>query len=71
MGKRQPIRSSKGSRNNTTLAIQALLDGETEEITQRIIGLAKIGDRASQHMILKRILPPRKDNPVTGNGILQ
>jgi hypothetical protein len=53
-----------GSRNVTTLALEALLDGEAEALTRKAIELAKRGDLAALRLCLDRILPPRKDRPV-------
>ncbi len=55
----------KGARNKTTLAIQELLDGEAEAITRKVIELAKEGDSAAIRLVMERILPARKDSPVT------
>ena len=55
----------KGSRNKATLAAQKLLEGEIETITSKVIELAKAGDMAAIKLVLERILPPRKDNPIT------
>jgi hypothetical protein len=54
-----------GSRNKATLAVQALLEGESEAITRKAIELAKDGDITAIRLILERILPPRKDTPVS------
>ena len=54
----------KGTRNKTTLAVEALLDGEAETITRKAIELAKDGDLAALRLCLDRIAPPRKDRPV-------
>src|SRR3954465_9096925 len=35
----------QGSRNKTTLAVEALLDGEAEALTRKAVELAKNGDR--------------------------
>jgi len=59
-----PSGRPKGSRNKTTLAVQALLEGEAEAISRKAIELAKEGDMAAIKLILERILPPRKDTPV-------
>jgi hypothetical protein len=55
----------KGSRNATTLALEALLDGQAEALTQKAIDLALTGDMAALRLCLDRILPPRKDRPVS------
>jgi len=53
-----------GARHKTTLAIQALLDGEAEEIARRAVEAAKGGDMTAIRLVLERVLPARKDSPV-------
>ena len=53
-----------GSRNKVSLAVDALLDGDAEAITQTAIKLAKGGDTVALRLCLDRIAPPRKDRPV-------
>ena len=55
----------RGSRNATTLALEALLDGQAEALTQKAIDLALTGDIPALRLCLDRILPPRKDRPVS------
>jgi Family of unknown function (DUF5681) len=55
----------KGSRNATTLALEALLDGQAQALTQKAIDLALTGDIPALRLCLDRILPPRKDRPVS------
>jgi hypothetical protein len=55
----------KGSRNKTTMAVEALLDGEAAALTRKVVELAKEGDMAALRLCLDRILPPRRDRPVT------
>jgi Family of unknown function (DUF5681) len=55
----------KGTRNATTLALEILLDGQATALTQKAIDLALTGDMAALRLCLDRILPPRKDRPVT------
>lgn len=54
----------RGARNRSTLALEALLDGEAEEITRKAIELAKEGDIAAIRLCLDRITPVRRDRPV-------
>ena len=49
-----------GSRNKTTIAIEALLDGEAEALTRKAVDLALEGDMAALRLCLERICPPRK-----------
>jgi Family of unknown function (DUF5681) len=54
-----------GSRNKTTVAVGSLLDGDAEALTGKAIEKAKEGDMAALRLCLDRIIPPRKDRPVT------
>ena len=62
-----PAGRPRGARNKTTLAIEALLDGEAEAITRKAIELAKTGDMSALRLCLDRIAPPRKDRCVSFN----
>jgi len=53
----------KGSRNAATLALESLLDGEA--LTRKAVELALTGDIAALRLCLDRVLPPRKDRPVS------
>jgi hypothetical protein len=55
----------KGSRNAATLAVEALLDGQAEALTQKAIQMALDGDAIALRLCLDRIYPARKDRPVT------
>lgn len=59
-----PSGRPKGARNKTTIAIEALLEGEAEELTRKAIEMAKGGDGPALRMCLDRLAPPRKDAPV-------
>lgn len=54
----------KGALNKTTLATQALLDGEAEALTRKAVELAKTGNPMALRLCLDRVLPPRKDRPI-------
>jgi hypothetical protein len=47
------------------MAAERMLDGEAETITRKAIELAKSGDATALRLCLERILPPRKDRPVS------
>lgn len=53
-----------GARNKRTLALEELLDGESEAITRKAMEMAKGGDTVALRLCLERILPVRKDRPV-------
>jgi hypothetical protein len=54
----------KGARNKTTMAIEALLDGESEAIIAKLLEKAKAGDMAALRLCLERLLPLRRDRPI-------
>lgn len=60
-----PAGKPRGLRNRATLALEAILDGEGELITRKAIELAKGGDAQALRMCLDRLMPSRKDRPVT------
>jgi hypothetical protein len=47
------------------VALENLLDGQATALTQKAIDLALAGDIPALRICLDRILPPRKDRPVT------
>lgn len=51
----------KGSRNKATVAIESLLEGQAEALTQKAISLALEGDSVALRLCLDRIMPARKD----------
>ena len=53
-----------GSRNNATLACEALLEGQAEALTQKAVDLALAGDPVALRICLERICPVRKDRAV-------
>ncbi len=55
----------RGTRNKRTLALQQMVDGEGAAITRKAIEMAKAGDPAAIRLMLDRLLPPRKDRPIT------
>jgi hypothetical protein len=54
----------KGSRNKTTLALEALLDGEAEAITRKAVEMALDGDVTAMRLVMDRIMPPRRERPI-------
>lgn len=59
-----PAGRPKGARNKTTMAVEALLDGEAEAISRKAIAMAKGGDMTAIKLCMDRIVPPRKDRPI-------
>ena len=54
----------KGSRNKATIAIEGLLEGQAEALTQTAISKALGGDSIALRLCMDRIAPPMKDKPV-------
>ena len=54
-----------GSRNKATLAIEGLLEGQAEALTQTAIKKALEGDSIVLRLCMDRIAPPPKDAVVT------
>jgi len=55
----------KGSRSKVTLAIESLLQGQTEALTQTAVTKALDGDIVALRLCLERIAPAPKDQPVS------
>jgi len=55
-----PAGKPAGARHKTTLAVEALMEGDAETITKKAIALAKGGDLTAIKLVLDRIAPPRK-----------
>jgi len=55
----------KGSRNKATIAIEGLLRGQAEALTQTAVTKALGGDSVAMRLCLERIAPAPKDQPVT------
>jgi len=55
----------RGSRNKATLAIEGLVEGQAEALTQTAIKKALEGDSIALRLCMDRIAPPPKDAVVT------
>lgn len=60
-----PAGKPKGARHKTTLAIEAILDGDAEALTRKAVELALAGDMVALRLCLDRLAPVRRDRPVT------
>lgn len=54
-----------GSRNRATVIAAQLLDGEAEALTRTAIDKALEGDTVALRICLERLVPPRKDAPIS------
>lgn len=56
-----------GSKNKVTQFLEELAEGEAERLVQKVLQGALAGDVSCQRMILDRIWPPRKAQPINLN----
>ena len=54
-----------GSRNKATLVLEALIDGEGESIVRALVTQARSGDTGAARALLDRLVPPRKERPIS------
>lgn len=59
-----PTGKPPGTRHKTTKAMEALLDGEAENLTRRAVEMAMEGDGAALRLCMERLLPARKSKPI-------
>ena len=59
-----PAGKMKGTRNQTTLAVEALLEGEGAAITRKAIAMALAGDTTALRLCMERVAPLRRGRPV-------
>lgn len=55
----------KGARHKVSLAVEAMLEGQQEALTQAAIDKALEGDVTALRLCIDRIAPPRKDAPIS------
>ena len=55
----------RGSKNKATLAVESLLEGQAEALTQTAIKNALEGDTVALRLCMDRIASPPKDAPVS------
>src|SRR5262249_15274808 len=53
-----------GSKNKVTLALEQLAERQAEQVLQRVIEGALSGDGSCQKLMLDRVWPPRKAQPI-------
>jgi Family of unknown function (DUF5681) len=56
-----PAGRPRGSRNKATLALEALLEGDAEQLLNKAVSMALNGDVAAMRLCLERLVPPRKE----------
>ena len=60
-----PSGKATGARHKVTRAVEALLEGQAEALTQKAVQMALSGDGPALRLCLDRIAPPRKDAPIS------
>ena len=55
----------KGSRNKATIAIESLLQGQAEALTQTAVAKALEGDSVALRLCMERVAPAPKDQPIS------
>ena len=60
-----PAGRQRGSRNQSTLMAEILLEGEAEALTRRAIELALDGDTTALKLCLERIVPQRRSRALS------
>ena len=55
----------KGARNKATIAVESLLQGQAEALTQTAVTKALEGDSLALRLCMERIAPAPKDQPVS------
>ncbi|CUH45423.1 DUF5681 domain-containing protein [Ruegeria atlantica] len=54
----------RGARHKVTRAVEELLEGQSEAITQKAVEMALEGDTTALRLCLERVAPAGKDSPV-------
>jgi Family of unknown function (DUF5681) len=60
-----PKGKPKGARHKTTLLAEKLMQDDAENIVNAVLTAARAGDMTAARIVLDRIAPARRDNPVT------
>jgi Family of unknown function (DUF5681) len=59
-----PAGRPRGLRNKKAIALEALVDAESEAVMQKMIALAKMGDEVAMRLCVERMMAPRRERPV-------
>ena len=60
-----PAGRPKGARSRATQALEQILDGDAEAILSKAVEMAKDGDPVAMRLCMDRIIPVRRDRPIT------
>jgi hypothetical protein len=59
-----PAGRPRGARNKRTLALENIMEGESEVITRKVLEMAKGGHIAAIRLVIDRLAPIQKDRTV-------
>jgi hypothetical protein len=59
-----PAGRPRGARNQRTLALESIMEGESEVITRKVVEMAKGGSIAAIRLVMDRLAPVCRDRPV-------
>jgi hypothetical protein len=59
-----PSGRPRGSRNKTTVLVEKLLADDAEAVARSVIDAARAGDMTAARIVLDRLCPVRRDQPV-------
>lgn len=54
-----------GSRNRATILAESLVDGRAEKVVATLLAKAERGNTAAMRLVIERLLPKRKERPVS------
>jgi Family of unknown function (DUF5681) len=60
-----PAGKPKGARHKTTLLAEKLMQNDAKNIVNAVLAAARDGDMTAARIVLDRIVPARRDSPVT------
>lgn len=60
-----PAGRPQGSRHKSTLAMEAIFEGDAETLGRKAVELALEGDTVALRLCLERLMPARKSRPVS------
>jgi hypothetical protein len=60
-----PTGRKLGTRNKATMLAETLLESETEVLVRKCIEMALAGDSTAIRIVMERLLPVRKDRPIS------
>src|SRR3982074_2669580 len=60
-----PAGPAKGTRHKITMLAEKLMQDDVENVVAAVVDAARDGDMTAARIVLDRIVPARRDNPVS------